>query len=59
MRRVRPVLLVAVLLLFTPAPIHTEDRPYFALSSDRTWVPGETPVVHLWGENIPALEFRV
>ena len=59
MRRARPVLLVAALLLFTLTPIHTEDRPYFALSSDRTWAPGETPVVHLWGENIPALEFRV
>ncbi|HYS77631.1 MAG TPA: hypothetical protein VEO94_02245, partial [Candidatus Dormibacteraeota bacterium] len=59
MRRARPVLLAAALLLFTLSPIHTEDRPYFALSSDRTWAPGETPVVHLWGENIPALEFRV
>ncbi len=59
MTRTGARLMVLAIVLTTLAPARTEDRPYFALSSHRTWAPDETPTVHLWGENIPALEFRV
>ena len=59
MTRTGAGLMVLAIALITLAPARTEDRPYFALSSHRTWAPDETPTVHLWGENIPALEFRV
>jgi uncharacterized protein YfaS (alpha-2-macroglobulin family) len=34
-------------------------QPYFSISTQQTYAPGEKPVVHLWSQNVTTLEFRV
>ena len=36
-----------------------EGRPYFSLSSNRTFGPGERPVIQLWAQGVDTLQFRV
>lgn len=36
-----------------------EGRPYFSVSSNRTFSPGERPVVQLWAQGVETLQFRV
>ncbi|MGH9661694.1 MAG: MG2 domain-containing protein, partial [Bryobacteraceae bacterium] len=55
MRRLR-FLAIAVLL---GASAQDVRRPYFSVSSNRAFAPGEKPVVNLWTQNVDALEFRV
>jgi hypothetical protein len=45
------------LLLVLPGGAQ-QPRPYFSLSTDRTYAPGETPIVRYSAQNIDALEFR-
>lgn len=45
------------LLLVLPGGAQ-QPRPYFSLSTDRTYAPGETPAVRYSALNVDALEFR-
>lgn len=47
-----------LLLLVWPGDAQT-PVPFFSLSSDRTYAPGETPQVRFSAQNVDALEFRV
>lgn len=59
--RARRVFLAALFLVLavTVAGQEEEERPYFSLSSNRTYAPGEKPAIELWAQNVEALEFRV
>jgi len=47
-------------VLLEPVPaLADEPQPFFSVSSDRTYSPGEKPHVQVWGHGIAALEFRV
>lgn len=56
-------LLVAVLLCLTlavPASAQDDEKtPYFSLSSQKTFMPGEKPEVAVYSHNVNQLEFRV
>jgi uncharacterized protein YfaS (alpha-2-macroglobulin family) len=50
----------AAFVLLRPIPaLADEPQPFFSVSSDRTYAPGEKPHVQVWGRGISALEFRV
>jgi uncharacterized protein YfaS (alpha-2-macroglobulin family) len=55
-RRAFVLSLIVAALLPTAAQ---EQRPYFSLSTNRTFAPGETPAIQMWSQNVDALEFRV
>ncbi|MBK9169432.1 MAG: alpha-2-macroglobulin [Bryobacterales bacterium] len=55
----RLAFLAALLLILIPVSAQQERRPYFSLSTNRTFGPGETPTVQLWTQNVDSLEFRV
>ena len=45
-------------MLVAAVPALARD-PYFSLSSDRTYMPGEKPSVHMYATGVDALEFRL
>src|SRR5215470_3601416 len=47
---------VAVAVIF---PALAVADPYFTVSTDRTFLPGEKAAVHLYTRDVPALEFRL
>ena len=53
--------IVAALLLAALVPTSAQDglQPYFSLSSNRTYAPGDKPQIQMWSQNVEALEFRV
>ncbi|MGH9721326.1 MAG: hypothetical protein ACRD8O_14025, partial [Bryobacteraceae bacterium] len=53
--------LAAVLLLSVLLPTSAQDdrKPYFSLTSNRTYAPGEKPAILMWSSNITSLEFRI
>jgi hypothetical protein len=52
--------LVPTLLVTLVAPLlGQQGAPYFSLSSNRTYVPGEKPSVQVYTHNVTSLEFRV
>jgi uncharacterized protein YfaS (alpha-2-macroglobulin family) len=57
MRRARNIIASAVLAIVFPAI--AAAAPYFTLSTDRTFLPGEKATVHLYTRDVPALEFRL
>ncbi len=51
---------LAAILLTVPTGGQPDDsRPYFSLSSSRTYAPGEKPTIQLWAQNVDHLDFRV
>src|SRR5437867_1895861 len=51
---------VAVLLLsLLPTSAQDGTQPYFSLSSNRTFAPGEKATISMWSQNVDTLEFRV
>ena len=49
-----------LVLFLEPVPVLADEpQPYFSVSSDRTYAPGEKPHVQVWGRGVNALEFRV
>src|SRR5437016_10572993 len=56
-RRFSLAIIVALCLLL-PALAHAA-QPYFSVSTDRTFMPGEKATVHLYTRDIQALEFRL
>jgi uncharacterized protein YfaS (alpha-2-macroglobulin family) len=57
MRRARFFIACTVFALILPAM--AAAAPYFSLSSDKTFLPGEKPTVHLYTRDVGALEFRL
>ena len=49
---------IVILILAVVVPALARE-PYFSLSSDRTYMPGEKPTVHMYATGVEALEFRV
>jgi len=54
-----PVVHAAFVLLRPIAALADEPRPYFSITSERTYAPGEKPRVQVWARGVAALEFRV
>lgn len=52
-------LAIALTLAFPTVAQRDEAEPYFSLHSERTFAPGETPQLKLWGQGIDQLQFRV
>lgn len=51
---------LAALLVSLPTGGQPDDsRPYFSLSSNKTYAPGEKPTIQLWAQNVDQLDFRV
>ncbi len=59
MRAKATVLAMAAVLLSIPTGGQSDSRPYFSLSSSRTYAPGEKPAIQLWAQNVDQLDFRV
>src|SRR5450755_4864561 len=59
-RAIQAVLLIHILLspLFAQEQ-QQEVQPYFSLTSDRTYLPGEKVEVAVYSHNVGALQFRV
>ncbi|MBZ5705888.1 MAG: hypothetical protein LAN63_11075 [Acidobacteriia bacterium] len=51
-------LCTALFFLFVALPALARE-PYFSLSSDRSYMPGEKPVVNVYSSGVETLEFRV
>ena len=49
--------LAATMVLLFPSGAHA--APYFSLSTDKTFSPGDKVTVHLYSRDVPALEFRL
>jgi hypothetical protein len=58
MRLQRWILLTA-LMLTAPVVAQEEDGSYFALSSTRTFAPGEKVSIQMWAQGIRGLDFRL
>ncbi len=54
-------LALALILTLTCPTVAQEDesRAYFSISTQKTFAPGETPTVQMWGTGFDALEFRL
>ena len=52
-------LLVALLASLLPTSAQDDTKPYFSLSSSKTYGPGEKPSIQMWSQNVDSLEFRV
>lgn len=55
----RPVRIWLGLLLAATVAGQEEREVYFALTSNRTYAPGETPRLNLWAQGIQSLNFRL
>ena len=58
MRSVRNLFALLLIAMVFPA-FSSAASPYFSLSTDRTFLPGEKATVHLYTRDVPALEFRL
>ncbi len=54
-----PLLALCLLMVSAPLLCQEEERPYFALNSNRTFAPGEKPSITLTTTNVPEIAFRV
>src|SRR5215469_5811628 len=52
-------LLVALVASLLPTCAQDDTKPYFSLSSGKTYGPGDKPAIQMWSQNIDSLEFRV
>ena len=57
-RSIRRTLIAILLILVAPAA-GQDEQPYFSLSSERTYAPGEKATVQVYATGVDALEFRV
>src|SRR6267142_3587699 len=54
-----PFLAAAIFCALLATPAVATPLPYFSLSTDRTFQPGEKMTIHLYTRDVQALEFRV
>src|SRR5579872_2440991 len=59
MRYSRVLLATVVLSTLLPTAAQDDTKPYYMLTSGKTYGPGDKPTVSMWSQNIDALEFRV
>ena len=59
MRFSRVLLVTLLLSTLLPTVAQEDTKPYFSLSSGKTYGPGEKASIAMWSQNIDALEFRV
>src|SRR5260370_6601800 len=59
MRFSRALLVALTLASLLPTAAQDETKPYFSLSSGKTYGPGDKPAIQMWSQNIDSLEFRV
>lgn len=60
MRRLQSVAFILAVTIGVPTVAQQEEsQPYFSLSSNRTYSPGETPAIQLWADGVDKLQFRV
>ena len=59
MRFARALLATLLLASLLPVPAQDGAQPYFSLSSNKTFAPGEKPAIQMWSQNVDSLEFRV
>ena len=52
-------LTLAALLVVVPVVAQEEDATYFALTSNKTFAPGEKPRIQMWAQNLKSLDFRL
>jgi alpha-2-macroglobulin len=57
--RIRTWLAVAVLLLVGPVVAQEDSQTYFALTSNRTFAPGEKVKIQMWAQGLKSLDFRL
>src|SRR5215471_2179757 len=50
---------VALLVLCLLPPLARAAEPYFSVSTDKTFLPGQKPTIHLYTRDVTALEFRL
>ncbi|HEX7961726.1 MAG TPA: hypothetical protein VF493_17525, partial [Terriglobales bacterium] len=55
----RRLITIGVFLALLTAIAEAKSEPYFSLSADRTFLPGEKIKIHLYANSVDALEFRV
>jgi alpha-2-macroglobulin len=55
----RATTLLALLVVAIVFPGIAVAAPYFSVSTDRTFLPGDKITVHLYSRDVPALEFRL
>ena len=55
----RATTLLALLAVAIVFPGIAVAAPYFSVSTDRTFLPGDKITVHLYSRDVPALEFRL
>src|SRR5438093_1845525 len=46
-------------LAFPTAAQIDESLPYFSIATNRTFGPGEKPIIQLWAQGVDHLQFRV
>jgi hypothetical protein len=59
LRRTIVALLLCSLALRLCAQEQEDTEPFFSLTSERTYLPGEKPTVSVYSHNVGTLEFRV
>jgi uncharacterized protein YfaS (alpha-2-macroglobulin family) len=59
MRFSRALLITLALTPLLPTAAQDDTKPYFSLSSSKTYGPGDKPSIQMWSQNVDALEFRV
>src|SRR5579862_8937250 len=59
MRFSRALLVTILLSTLLPTTAQEDTKPYFSLSSGKTYGPGEKASIAMWSQNIDSLEFRV
>ncbi len=58
-RAIVSVLLCCALIAPLCAQDQADTEPFFSLASERTYLPGEKPVISVYSHNVSSLEFRV
>src|SRR5450432_2364538 len=57
--RSRALLVTLLLAPLLPTSAQDDTKPFFSLSSTKTYGPGDKPTIQMWAQNIDSLEFRV
>ncbi len=59
MRFSRALLITLLLTPLLPTAAQDDTKPFFSLSSSKTYAPGDKPAIQMWSQNVDLLEFRV
>jgi hypothetical protein len=59
MRYSRVLLAALIVSSLLPTSAQDDTKPYFSLSTGKTYGPGDKPALQMWSQNVDSLEFRV